>query len=273
MVAESSQNRDVASAAQDKIPSVEESLLEWYFGPAQALFERSTCGAMLYRLEADSMVSTECKRCGGKGILEEADITPEIQRCIPCKGPADRNTNKPACPWCWNGTGVVREGCWCRRCRGTGHTPVRKKRGDRATVRVKAHSSVCVEVDDVALRKYAKVSRRVGELYENSREMLEVLAAYYGLVGACYGRGKRGRIFAVYALTPCGHKLVKRAQKRSLDDGTQLQAYQLIENEAEADRQAPDPNRTALLNQADEQARRLLKEASRAWNQTREIKR
>lgn len=262
----------VSAVPKDQISSVEESLLEWYFGPAQALFERSTCGSMLDRLEAESMVSSVCRHCHGKGILEAADITPAMSRCRPCDGPARievGHEKKPACQWCWLGSGTVTEGCWCRACGGTGHTPQhRKPSKGEITVKPKTTNGNGFEVDDVALRRFAKVSRRISELYEKQPLHLQTLAAYYGQVGARYGRIKgRGRIFAVYALTLCGQRLVKRAQKFALD-GTPLMAYQLIENEAEADKLCPDRNRTALLNQADEQARVLLRQAAQSWNLT-----
>jgi hypothetical protein len=263
----------------DRIPSIEESLLEWYFGPAQALFERSTCGAMLERLDADRMVSTECKACGGKGILDETDITPANQRCVPCDGPRcdEPHQQRPACQWCWMGSGEVKEGCWCRRCRGTGWTAVAKGRNSsKITVRPKSTSGAGFEVDDIALRKYAKISRRVNELYENDRENLNILAAYYGFAGLRFGRdpnNRRGRIVAVYALTPSGQKLVKRGQKFGLDNGETLMAYQIVENEIEANKLSPDRNRSALIDAADEQARKLIKRAAIAWNLTRPIRR
>ena len=126
-------------------------------------------------------------------------------------------------------------------------------------------------MDDVALRKYAKLSRRVNDLYESDRASLNVLAAYYGNVGLRFGRdqnNRRGRIVSVYALTLCGAKLVKRGKKFGLDNGEMLMAWQIVENEIELNKLAPDKHRTALIDEADEQARKLLRVASAAWNAT-----
>lgn len=258
---------------ETQIPPAEESLLEWYFGPARALFERSTCGAMLDRMKLEGMVSRECTQCRGRGFLEDADISPAMRRCSPCEGPASHEPGrqKRACPWCWKGSGEVREGCWCRRCNGTGFMPIREKRSRAAlTVRPKSHhgGGNGFEVDDTALRKFAKMSRRISELYEKDREALNILAAYYGQVGLRYGRTKRGRIMAVYALTLCGQRLVKRGQKFGFENGEALMAYQIIENEVEANGLKPLPQRTELINKADEQARVLLRKACAAWNAT-----
>lgn len=53
------------------ISEKDERLLERYFGPLEAVFRRSTFGAMIERLDGDSHMSIPCQRCGGMGFTDE----------------------------------------------------------------------------------------------------------------------------------------------------------------------------------------------------------
>lgn len=199
--------------------------LDWYFGPGQAAFERSTFGAMLEAAEREAYVTRTCANCTA-GIIDAT-------------------------------------GAWCDRCNGTGSVPVRKpRRGAEPTVRVTRHrEEVGFEPEDWQLRRYARVSRRLDALNPTD---VAVLAAYHGDQGARWGATKRGRLFAVYALTKAGARLLRAAQRRTTAD-LGLSASDSLGVVADVNDTQPKAERRADLAEARIEAERMLTAAWTAW--------
>lgn len=213
----------------------DEADLEWYFGPGQSAFERSTFGAMLEACERASFTTTKCARCDGDGVLDVGSLS------------------------------VAK---WCPACGGTGYRE-RRARHDRGPVTAQPTAEDKggrgYTPTEHALERYAAVSRRLDRV---ESQHVEVLAAYYGDTGARWGRTRHGRVFAVYALTPAGHKLVRMAMLGSGTDGVHLSASERIGVQAELEKTQPKQQRRALLDAADRQARELVDAASVAWGKS-----
>lgn len=213
----------------------DEADLEWYFGPGQSAFERSTFGAMLDAMERASFSTTRCARCDGDGVLD---------------------------------VGMVAAAKWCPACGGTGYRE-RRSRHTNATLTAQPTAEDKggrgYTPTERALERYAAVSRRLDRV---ERAHVEVLTAYYGDTGARWGRTRHGRTFAVYALTPAGHKLVRMAMLGSGTDGVHLSAGERIGVQAELEKTQPKATRRALLDAADRQARELVEAASVEWGKS-----
>lgn len=192
--------------------------------------------------------------CNGEGILEDGGFW--MQK-LEGGGYAEK---------------TAEHGGWCDRCRGVGSMPIRKKHSrNPLTARPKKDSGEGsgYTPDDSALTRYAIVSRRLDLVAAaHGKAMVEVLVAYYGDVGSRWGRTPHGRLFAVYALTGAGHKLVRMSMART-SEGITLSAAERIGVEAETEKTQPKPNRRALLDAAAGQALTLYERASAAWNATK----
>lgn len=68
--------------------------------------------------------------------------------------------------------------------------------------------------EESLLSRYARVSRLVRAVLEQDELSAAVLGAYYGDIGARWGRSPYGRIFAVYPLTAAGRELLRRERAR-----------------------------------------------------------
>src|SRR5690242_4935100 len=63
----------------------DEAALSWYFGQGLSIYERSTFGAILAKLEREGFGSEACARCSGSGILETGGVNVE-NKCKTCGG-------------------------------------------------------------------------------------------------------------------------------------------------------------------------------------------
>ncbi len=236
----------------------DEASLEWYLSRGQSAFQRSTCGAMLERLQRDAFTSAQCAKCGGSGILEIGGIGHDA---------AGRETRSEY-------------GGWCDRCKGTGHTPIRTRNSrHELTARPKGlqRESEGYVPDDYTLTRFAIVSRRLGKVAEVSPESAQVLVAFYGDQGARYGRTRLGRLFAVYPHTSAGQELALAAaseakcvplshlerlevQAELQHDMARLPAGKIDETHA---------RRQRLLTEASKEAAALYHAAVAIWNATR----
>jgi hypothetical protein len=189
-----------------------------------------------------------CPRCRGMGGTPEPNSEPKLQdglllgtsRCLACSRPprrpwrcraclGDGRVNGATCDAC-NGKRVPlkangqprarpsqrpRAACWC--CKGALML-------DRSPVGLKSeqHSEPSYTPDDVALQRFAQVSRY---LRQCTSDTVETLAAFFGLSGYRWGNTKWGRLFAVVPLTAAGEKLMAR-----LPNPQELGEHQLLEN-------------------------------------------
>lgn len=85
-----------------------------------------------------------------------------------------------------------------------------------------AHPEPSYTPDDVALQRFAQVSRY---LRQCSVETVDVLAAFFGLSGYRWANTKWGRLFAVVPLTDAGERMLGR-----LPNPQHLPEHQLLEN-------------------------------------------
>jgi hypothetical protein len=227
----------------------DEAALQWFFGRGSTVFERSTFGAMLDRLDKDAHTSTPCTLCEGAGILEEGGFA--------IKKVGDDFDER-----------TVEHGGWCPRCRGTGFTPVRTRKSKEALTARPSKPPIeggGEAPDDTALTRYAVTSRRLSTVERSDPEAIEVLAAYYGDAGCRWGRTRHGRLFAVYALTPAGCKLIKMALE-GRQDAIEMSDHERIGVAAELEQTQPKRQRRALLDAAAVQALELVRKAAVAWN-------
>jgi hypothetical protein len=240
----------------------DEASLTWFFGPGQSAFERSTFAGILRRIDSSGFTSTRCSACDGAGIMEDGGFWLKELR-------NDVTLEKV----------VIEEravhGGWCDRCRGTGSTPLRRKASrEEITVRPKPESPEGAghAPADFLLTRYATVSRRLTLVARQDTVLFEALAGFYGDMGARWGRTRYTRLFAIYALTTAGHKLVRMSMSKT-NEGLTLSAAERIGVEADLEAQQPKPNRRALLDAASNQAAELYRRAAMAWNTTAPIKR
>jgi hypothetical protein len=275
----------------DRISLRDESALTWYFLWGRRAFERSTHGAMVERLERDSMGSTRCRVCDGIGILEdEAALERHRQRkrtterivrwrlverdgvvtdeqvsewhavgvgseCQLCQGTGwtAKKRIKPRCPECWGKGRAAR--AQCSACLGTGWlTPnVHSTCGN--------HEEGGVEVEGDTLRNYATTSRALARLDSMAQRTLE---RYYGVHGQSWANTAHGRIHGLLEFTPAGKRLIKRT-RISGDEATEATAAERLAAQADLQKQDPTTWRRELLEEAARQARVALHTAAQAW--------
>jgi hypothetical protein len=240
-------------AASDVISLPDEAALSWYFGQGLSIYERSTFGAILAKLDRAGFGSETCKRCDGAGILEVGGVNVET-KCKTCGG--DGRVGRRWCHDC-DGMGRVAPyevqvdaGGWCPGCNGTGSTPMETLARRRTPChacrapllmhpRAKARpiSRTCsnclgtsfepitvqpiqkdseeagVQADDTALTRFAITSRRVERVRASSPALAVALSVYYGDVGQRWALTDKGRIFSLYHMTGPGKKLAKWGEK------------------------------------------------------------
>ena len=118
--------------------------------------------------------------------------------------------------------------------------------------------------DELALSRYARVSRRLLAVSRADLHAAHVLAAYYGDTGARWGRTPQGRIFAVLPLTEAGLEILRRATRRMvLRPGAN--ADDQINAELTVQAVQPVPGRALLIERARKQATEAYDHASRVW--------
>lgn len=290
----------------------DEAALSWYFGQGLSIYERSTFGAILTKLDRDGFGSDRCPKCEGAGILECGGVNVE-NRCKTCGG-----DGRVARRWCSDCQGLgtvepyevrVKAGGWCRDCNGTGSTPLStamrrtpchicgsfNKPGRRPQVAAeasacyncigtgfepitaqpihKAQEAAGVQADDTALTRFAVTSRRVAQVRAQSPALAEALSVYYGDVGQRWALAGLGRVFSLYHLTGPGKKLARWGEKAGKVAELGLTAQERIGTQAALEREQPKQERRALLEAAGEQAAALYGRAARAWNRQASRKR
>jgi hypothetical protein len=229
---------------------IEQRELTWYLSEGITVFERSTCGSILDKLEIESCVSRSCRTCGGAGIVDEPFV---------CQDPKDRER-----------TITVQLGAWCPRCHGIGVEPVRLSEEEKKLVdsgemvtssdRGGARSAVPDEV----LVRYAHVSRLLASLPTLTREDL---VAAYGDEGDELSKGMKGRVWALLPMTEAGAELLRRERDRApCDDQVEperpVQCLVWLSGLAKG-RRAKDT--TKLLAAALKEAGARLREAEATW--------
>jgi hypothetical protein len=287
----------------------DEAALSWYFGLGLSIYERSTFGAILAKLDRDGSGSERCVRCDGAGILDVGGFNTD-RRCKTCDG-SGKGSGGRFCHDC-HGFGSVeayevqaKHGGWCPACRGTGATPVDEaprrrtfcrscggKRVDRGRACVGCRNclgtgeepitakpilgsseAAGVQADDSALTRFAITSRRVERVRDTSPALAVALSVYYGDVGQRWALTEHGRIFSLYHLTPSGRRLARWGEHASKAADLGLTAQERIGAQAALEARQPKADRRALLDASGQQAADLYRRAARAWNKLSTTKR
>jgi len=120
---------------QAEISGHDEASLSRYFGQGLSVYEKSTFGPIVQKIQMDGFASTVCGKCDGEGILEQGGVRLE-DKCRGCAG----SGKQPRAPgkaqeWCSICEGLGREPPyevetthgWCPSCRGTGAGAVERR--------------------------------------------------------------------------------------------------------------------------------------------------
>lgn len=121
------------------------------------------------------------------------------------------------------------------------------------------------EPDHGDLVRYGRVSRRMSMLDYPDQT---VLVAYFGDVGARWGRGKYGRIGSLLHLTEAGKRLATRDDKKTRGAKVRQTPEARVETAVVLQDIQPQPARESLLSQGLRQAQELFDRACEAWNYT-----
>jgi hypothetical protein len=254
------------------------ALLEWYFGDGRVTFGRSTCGGIIDHLKMFSFGSDPCKACGGDRVTGEpgsgfrggwryGDLPRQLDDTetnkllslleIERNNPAARDSADAQCASCC-GFGVI-----ARTSRRHSREPT--------TVKPRPESSTGGGYlpTDYALQHYAIACRRLNML---SGRTVGVLESFFGDWGGRWADTKNGRLFALYALTAAGHKLLRMSQKKAQLENAELRPDEVLGVEYELQVTQPNRQRGDLFTAAREQARKLIDKASRDWNSSEPLR-
>lgn len=228
----------------------EQQELTWYLGAGQSVFERSTIGAILDKLELESCTSRTCRVCKGEGIVDEPHE---------CRDPKDSAR-----------TITVQFGAWCRKCKGIGVEPVFLSSDEQRLAatgdwsRGDTDGARCA-VPDATLIRYAFVSRMLSRMPLEAREVIE---AAYGDAGEELSRTLKGREWAVMPLTEAGRELLRSERDRKATVGVTEPERPVwcLCSLADLPKSERHPERTILLDAAREQAVKMLREAEATWD-------
>lgn len=255
----------VVAAQRVRMEDWERADLDWFFGVAQALFERSTFGAMLERQKNLAFDTTACGSCKGSGFSGD-DSCPRCRGCgfapVQRKGEYRRHAEPRACPPCRGATGRD-----CEVCGGEGYiegwsTHVPSGVGDFT------HSYEMIEMH-APLMRHARVGRHLDRLRMLDETSARVLAAFHSDRGARWGRTEKpGRIFVVYPLTKAGRTLLRMSENRS-NEALELTPDDRLWVEWQVQLSQPKDIRRLLFSKADAEARGLHASAEAHWVQTR----
>lgn len=224
--------------------------LSWYLSKGISVFERSTIGAILDKLEMESCTSRDCRQCGGAGIVDKP---------FECRDPKDSTR-----------TITVQFGAWCGRCHGVGVEPVRLSPDEQKLVDSGNWASHDKEgtrsaVPDQTLVRFAFVSRMLAKMPAGPRM---AIVAGYGDEGEELSHGLKGRAWALTPLTKAGLQLL--AQERGRKDTVGIVApekpVQCLSSLADLPRDKRHPERAALLTEAASDAEKMLSQAERTWD-------
>lgn len=233
--------------------------LTWFLTEGLSVFERSTTGAILEKLEMDAYVSRSCRRCGGCGVLDEG-WTQTHRRCLNSNDPDNKYEIPPI---------AHLTGAWCPKCNGTGAEPMRLSAEEQRLVDTGDWSSDDKEgkrsaVPDATLVRYAHVSRTLSLMPSLLREAL-VMA--YGDEGEGLSSTVHGRSWACSPLTIAGGELLlKERRRRTVDEkDAPERPIRCMTALANLGANKAHPERVKLLAEAAADAERLLNSAERAW--------
>lgn len=169
------------------------------------LFSTSRCLACIQRRPK----LWSCKTCDGYGCFPESGA-----RCVACKASGMKLLK----------SGKIRrrpkrkrpEVCWaCNNSRFHERRPV--------AVKAESGGEPSYTPDDVALRRFAQISRY---LRQCSGSTLETLATFFGLSGFRWADTKWGRLFALAPFTDEGELLLDEARSEQ-----EISDHELLENE------------------------------------------
>lgn len=140
----------------------------------------------------------------------------------------------------------------------------------RSTATVRESHVVVPPEDDLA--KYAWVAHRLARLELIEPGAVQVLAAYYGDLGARWGCTDMGRLFAVLPLTSAGREILRRnderVARREIPD-LGLIPTEKLRNEVILQRVRPRPAMGRLIDRARRQALSLHQVSCNLWVQVR----
>lgn len=126
--------------------------------------------------------------------------------------------------------------------------------------------SQAVEPDIELATEYGKMSARLSRMPKLLRD---VMAKHYGDEGAYWAMHPRGRMVALFALTPHGSRLIDKERRGA--DGAQLELSdrERLANALAADAQnGSDQIRRRLITIAQRESEALFAAAQRAWKMT-----
>lgn len=279
--------------------------LEWFFVEGAVAFDKSPMGPMLDRAELFTFGPMICPACNGQGyqgdpeqkIREAIEKARRLEAELAARGEslasslrrwrAENGKERP--PWYDDGQCAACAGCgwiprtvkfdadnWKAKAKATAYpmgSSVDEHGGrnypleaDMDTDARPTGSSIKKsggkEPPGELLERYGLVSRRISRLSAAHRATME---AFFGLAGLRWAEDRyRGRIWGVMPLTPAGRKLVKQSRAKG-SGGSVLTDDQVLNVEAELQKQKPTKTRGALLAAAREQALAYLSAAESAW--------
>jgi len=125
-----------------EVSGQDEASLSWFFGQGLSIYEKSTFGPIVEKIQLDGYASTTCGKCDGAGIIEEGGGITLDDRCQGCSGsglaPRKKGDSQQWCLTC-DGLGRVQpyvvemaKGGWCPSCRGTGSGCIERRAMKRA---------------------------------------------------------------------------------------------------------------------------------------------
>jgi hypothetical protein len=229
---------------------IEQAELTWFITQGIAVFERSTTGDILDKLDRDAHVSRECPICDGNGIiLEQAK-----KRC--------------SAKIAW--VRAAKIGDWCKRCNGVGQIPMRLSPEEQSLVdsgewaTSSDHEGTRSTVPDAILCRYANVSRTLSKMPIRLRD---ALMAGYGDEGEELAATLHGRAWACAYLTKAGAELLrKERERRTRVEGIEPERpIRCLTDLARLNGHQSNPDRTKLLSEASTSSVRLLKKAEDMW--------
>ncbi len=206
-----------------------ERRLQWFFGPGQNVFARSTFGAQLELAKLFARSTRQCKRCRGTGF--------------------DKNDNS------------------CAGCRGMGFVVVNRRKGQSdeskldARPKVQQRESEGYEPDHFELIRFADVARSLQLVQQKQPGAVVVLSVFWGDEGARWATTEHGRYLSLYPLTEAGRRLLTIEKSEiELRECERFAALKVLQTKQPKDR------RGALLTEAGRQSRQLNGESNKLWN-------
>ncbi len=120
-----------------EVSGQDEASLSWFFGQGLSIYDKSTFGPIVEKIQLDGYSSTVCGKCDGAGIIEEKGGVTLDDKCQSCDGsglhPRKAGESQKWCLTC-DGLGrvvpyevVLDGGGWCPSCKGTGSGCVERR--------------------------------------------------------------------------------------------------------------------------------------------------